>query len=182
MIKIDVNSDEVKRDFELRPVMIRKVSRITVNALTRDLNNDIGSTMPKVHGIGVAGYKRVRMKRTRSLIRRPAGKVWVGENKVQAKFAGRMQNVNGGAMAGKYYFKNAFVATMKKKEGTSGYTSIFKRKPGSKKLIEERITLFDAEKVVAGAVERMKPKVKPLLKENLEKEFLRTRINTKGAK
>jgi hypothetical protein len=52
------------------------------------------------------------------------GRIWEGYNPVQARFAGRLEQTEGGAFAGAYYFPGGFIATMRR---SSGVTSIFKR-------------------------------------------------------
>jgi hypothetical protein len=51
-----------------------------------------------------------------------SGRIWEGRNPVQARFAGRLEQTEGGAFAGVYYFPGGFIATM-----PSGVTSVFKR-------------------------------------------------------
>jgi hypothetical protein len=50
------------------------------------------------------------------------GRIWEGYNPIQARFAGGLEQSEGGAFAGAYYFPGGFIATM-----PSGVTSVFKR-------------------------------------------------------
>lgn len=72
------------------------------------------------------------------------GRIWAGSNKMIAaksvdnSFLGSLRQDEGGAWAGKYYFKGAFIAKME-----SGHTSIFSRlssKGGWKGRREKRIS------------------------------------------
>lgn len=143
------NKEELNQWFKDKPKQINRASRLTVNRITSDLHKRLGGIIPKTAGTSVAGYRRVRAKKTLSKVKNRSkimrGVVWLGTMKIPAKYGGRTRNVKGGAKAGRHFFENAFVATMK-----SGYRGIFYRKPDGK-LEQAMIDLPEAQENVIQA-------------------------------
>jgi len=167
-IKID-GTDTIENEWNLRPAQIRSASRLTVNQVVRELQQDLGRSIPKQHGTSIAGFKRVRAKKTLAKAKtrkRIQGITWIGRNAIAAAYAGKPRNVTGGARAGKYFFENAFVATMK-----SGHTGIFKRIKGSTKIVEQTVDLDQAQSQVRTAVNKKRGRISQILRQQLEKKI-----------
>ena len=167
-IKID-GTDAIKNEFGLRPAQIRSASRLTVNQVARELQQELGRSIPKQHGTSITGFKRVRAKRTlakaRNSRKRIQGITWIGRNAIAAAYAGKPRNVKGGARAGRYFFENAFVVTMKSK-----HTGIFKRIKGSNKIEEQTVDLTNAQAQVVHAAKNARGRIRHILQNQLKKK------------
>jgi hypothetical protein len=123
---------------------IARVNRLVTNKIVRDVHREVGKLQPRKTGTNVFGFRKVRVRKSKLLVRNrnTAGKVWVGGDRISASFGGRMRNVNGGAKAGRHFFANSFVQTVRKNRG--GFTSIWKRGLNTK-LVEQTFEVVDFE-------------------------------------
>lgn len=160
-------ADLIKKEWKLRPTQIARASRLTVNQITRELHKELGRDIPKEHGTSIAGFKRVRAKKTLAKARkRVRGITWIGRNAIASAYAGKPRNVKGGARAGRYFFENAFVAKMK-----SDHVGIFKRIQGSSKIEEQTIELTNAQAQVIRAVDGKRGKIRQIMQKQLRKQI-----------
>ena len=138
-VTIDNDSREIDALVRKSPVRLAQVSRKIANHIASDLYKDLSSIIPKEAGTNVSGFKRVRAHKSRTLVRRKRNhaKVWLGGNRIAARYGGRLRNTKGGAFAGKHFFAGSYVATMK-----SGYRSIFHRTIGGR-LVQDYIEVPD---------------------------------------
>ena len=175
MIRIGLAQGDVQRAakfFNAKPAQIKRATRRTVRTITNDLHKELGGTIPREADISVLGYRKVRVKKKtpKGRGKSSTGSVWVGQNQVQARFAkGRKRNdkARGGAWAGKYFFKNAFVLKAK-----SGFESIFQRTGKGKLPVKQAyINLPKAQEFTRKAADRAKNRLVPLLEKNLRIEM-----------
>lgn len=158
----------IKKEWALRPTQIARASRLTVNQITRELEKELGGDIPREHGTSIAGFKRVRAKKTLAKARnrkRVRGITWIGRNAIASAYAGKPRNVKGGARAGRYFFENAFVAKMK-----SGHVGIFRRIEGSTKIVETLVELTNAKAQVVRAVNGKRGKIRQIMQNQLRKQ------------
>ena len=154
--------------FKLMPKQIDRASRLSINQVTNELHKRLGGEIPKVAGTTIVGYRRVRAKKKlarsgRQKVKR--GVTWMGTMEIPAKYAGRMRSEGSDAWAGKYFFQNAFIATMK-----SGYTGVFYRLPGNK-LKQAMIQLPKSDHQAKTAASWAKGRVEQVLTARLKVEL-----------
>jgi len=162
------NKAKVATWFKLMPKQIDRASRLSINQVTNELHKRLGGEIPKEAGVTVVGYRRVRAKKSlakagRRKIKR--GVTWMGTMEIPAKYAGRMRSEGSDAWAGKYFFQNAFIATMK-----SGYKGIFYRLPGGK-LKQATIKLPKSDYQAATAASWARARVDQVLTSRLKIEL-----------
>lgn len=166
--------DEIAKKLKATPAQVRRASRKTVRQVVNEGYRELGGTIPRTAGIPVGGYRRVRAKKQtpKGRQRSSRGEVWMGTNKIAAKFAGKVRNdpTTGGAWAGKYFFENSFVAKMR-----NGYESIFERVHGSRKLQQRYVHLPDARNDAQRSADRMELRLRKILRANLEKELAKAK-------
>lgn len=172
MIKFHVKKSD--REF-IKPAHVKRASRLAVNQITNEMHKELGGEIPRAHGTSVTGYRRVRSKKNlaKARAKRLRALVWQGTLRIPAKYAGKPRKVTGGVKAGKHYFPNAFIATMK-----NGYTGVFKRITGSSKLEQEYIELEQAQKMVRRKAQEKLPK----LQEAFRYQYKKLIKNKKGKK
>ena len=156
----------VKRLVASSPNKIRKVSRRIMNGMATELERSLAGSIPRAAGTSVGGFRRVRAYRTLGMFTarrsRPAT-VWLGGNRIPAKFGGKMSQDAKGARAGNHYFAGSFIAKMK-----NGYTSIFHRTSGGK-LKQDFITVPPIYPHALKKVKSLKPKYSRILRYEVEK-------------
>jgi len=156
--------------FKAKPNQIRTASRKTVRELVNMGHKELGGALPRSAGTSVVGYRRVRAKKRtpKGRQRSSTGEIWMGTNKIAAKFGGKLRNDRAakGAYAGRNYFRNSFVATMK-----NGYTSIFQRIAGTNKIKERYIAIPKAHGTTQQTAERLRKKMPMLIRANILKEL-----------
>ena len=157
--------------FAAKPAQIQRAARFTANEYTRIVHKEAGSEIPRVVASSVLGFKRVRAKRrlAKARAKRVQGITWIGENEIAGIYAkGRLKKVKGGVMKGRYFFENAFVATMK-----SGHTGIFTRLSSGK--IKQATFPIEAQAdgVIRDVVRSNEPKIQAMLRRRLERELSR---------
>jgi hypothetical protein len=123
-ITIEYDDEQLKRLMRQTPRRINAVARRIANYVSSDIHKNLSRSVPIEAGVNLGGFKRVRAFKRNTLLRKKRFKasVWLGGNRIGARYGGRMKNVEGGATAGRHFFAGGFKATMK-----SGYTSIFTR-------------------------------------------------------
>lgn len=156
-LKITNDSSEAKAFFAQAPSKIRRSLKTTRTQITNKLTRELGGSIPRKSGTSVAGFRRVRVKKAATL---KSSTIWLGGNLVAAKFGGALRNVDGGAMAGRHFFKGAFVATMK-----NGYTSIFSR-TSARRLRQEKIRVIDLPIEVGSVLRNSNFEFEAILRKN----------------
>lgn len=166
--------EEIAANFKAKPAQIRRATRKTVRQVTNELHKELGGQIPRTAGTPIVGYRRVRAKKTtpKGRQRSSTGTVWMGTNKIAARYAGRLRNdpERNGAWAGKYFFENSFVAKMK-----SGYESIFQRIKGSNKIRQRYVHLPDARQDAVRAANKAELRLRKILRVNLQKELAKAK-------
>ena len=161
---------ELAKWFKLKPTQIARASRLTVNKTTTMLHKKLAGDIPRKHGTSIVGYRKVRAKKTLSKVKKRTknvrGITWLGANDIDARYAGKMRTVQGGVRAGRHFFENAFIATMK-----SGYTGIFERIQGGSKIKKVMIPLTDAHDMAQVEADKALKYAQALLNANLYNEF-----------
>ena len=139
-LTLKYDASKVKRLSENSPVQIARVTRNLTNFIATDLRQSLGGSIPKKSGSNIAGFRRVRTRKTLSTVkrRRPFATLWLGGNTIAAKYGGRLYQTEKGAGAGKHFFKGSFIATMK-----TGYRSIFHRVNKQGKLAQDRFPVIE---------------------------------------
>ena len=134
--RVTVHTDQIAVTNALQKshLAVVRVSRKIANYIAKDLDDSLGGIIPRAAGTSVTGFRRVRSFHSNTRVRRAKhhSKVWLGGNRIAARYGGRMREVTGGAYAGRHFFANAFIHQFK-----SGYKSLFTRVNG--KLTEETI-------------------------------------------
>ena len=155
--------------FKARPAQIRRASRKTVRTVTNRLHRELGGQIPRANSTPVVGYRKIRAKKKtpRGRGQSSFGSVWMGTNRIAARYAGRLRNnkSRGGASAGKHFFENAFVAKM-----SNGYESIWKRMDDGK-LKQQYVELPNARAIAEQAADKARRELKLLLRKNMEIEM-----------
>jgi hypothetical protein len=112
--------------------------------------------------------------------------IWLGYDPVKAAYVGKLEQLEGGAMAGRYYFESAFMASLR-----SGHESIFKRRPHLDKhsrgrpthwkpnlsVDEQEVALTKAEAVAAREAEKIESRFFQTLRQELNYE-----MNVRGSR
>ena len=173
-MRIRIEGQEaIAREFKARPAQVRRATRRTVRQLVNEGHKELGGAIPRSAGTPVGGFRRVRAKKTtpKGRQRSSRGEIWMGTNKIAARYAGKMRNDAGagGAWAGKYFFENSFVATMK-----NGYESIFERVAGGK-LKQRYVHLPDARGDAQRAADKIELRLRKILRANLAQEIAKAK-------
>jgi hypothetical protein len=126
-IKTTLTDKEIKSYFAEKPVQVNRATRLAINKITRLLNRDLGGTIPKKAGSSVAGFRRVRAKRSLATVkkaRRNNGKlqssVFMGTNDIFARYAGKPRQIGSNVKAGRHVFKNSFILEL-----DNGFRGVF---------------------------------------------------------
>lgn len=137
---VDANTDI--QALLLTPREIRRVNRLVTNKLVRAIAKETGGTIPRAARTGVLGFRKKRLFASYARVKQTTvrGSVWLGGNRIAAKYAGKVRNVRGGAKAGKHFFLGSFAATM-----PNGYRSVFHRKADGS-LEQDTIPVTNIEK------------------------------------
>lgn len=112
--------------------------------------------------------------------------IWLGYDPVKAGAAGKLEQLEGGAMAGRYYFESAFMARLR-----GGHESIFKRKPPLERwsqgrpdtwqpnlpIQEQKVKLAKAEAVAEREAEKIESRFFQTLRQELNYE-----MNVRGSR
>lgn len=140
-----------------------RVSRAMANYVARELDESLGGIVPRAAGTTVTGFRRVRSFHSNTKVRRNRhySTVWLGGNRIAARYGGRMREITGGAYAGKHFFANAFIHSFK-----SGYTSLFTRVNG--KMVEESIKVPDIYPIAIREIKGSKLKWEQKLRRDLK--------------
>jgi len=146
---------------------IARVNRLVVNKIVREVYKQVGGLHPKETKTNTAGFRKVRTYRRALLVKRKStfGKIWVGGNRISARFGGRMRNVAGGAMAGSHFFPDSFVQTVRKSRG--GFTSIWKR--DRNKLVQQTFKVINFDEINIKALKLGTVDVPEFLNSELER-------------
>lgn len=141
-LSVQLDRSELEQFLSAAPQKIFNAQRSAIRTTTTFTEKALKSRMAAASGLPSTVFKTVRILKKVSDQR---GIVWLGFNPVKAKYAGKLSQEPGGAMAGQYYWPGGFVAKMK-----SGHLSIFKRQ-GAKRLplIEQTVELPYAEEIAA---------------------------------
>lgn len=162
-IGFQINTKDAVAALKPKPGEIKRASRLTINKIVNSVHTDLGGTLPRGSGVQVGGFRRVRTKKQKAKGSNLRGTVWIGGNKIAAKYVGKPKNVPGGAQAGRHFFKGAFVATM-----NNGYTSVFKRSQNGG-IKEETVDVKNLHPEAQRAVDKHSKGAKKILKSELEK-------------
>jgi len=171
-IKLQLSDPQLVRRLKPTKAQLARAQRLVINRIVDMTHKELGGSIPKRSGVRVGGFRKVRAKKNKAKVRQKTatGVVWLGGNKVQAKFGGRLKQTKKGAYAGRHYWANAFVAKMK-----NGYESIFRR-TGNGKLEEMRIDVVPMHEIASRSVARNSENSTGLLRKEL------TKILNKNAK
>ena len=129
---------------------IRNTKNQAITATMRSAREDLKAKMPIKADVKATIFKRFRIKTKRF---RDSGVVWMGLNEVKSGYVGKLEQIESGAFAGKYFFKGGFVAEM-----ASGHKGVFTRIGNQRLPIqEETVNLnigFEVSQDVARQAER----------------------------
>jgi hypothetical protein len=155
-IRIGIDDREVRDYLQTHgPRKVRNALRSAIRTTTTWAEKEFERRLASETEIPLPVYRRFRVKKKLFGGAIESGLVWGGYNPIQARFAGRMAQDDGGAWAGVYYFHRAFIATMR-----NGMTSIFKRRGRARLPIDQRTvaipqTASIAETVAADAKQEL---------------------------
>ncbi|MGR9051374.1 MAG: phage tail protein [Gammaproteobacteria bacterium] len=141
---IELDASEVERFFQNAPRKIFNARRSAIRTTTTFADKELKTRMAAATGLPATVF---RVYRTFKRASDDRGSVWLGVKPVKAAHAGKLEQRDFGASAGKYYFEGGFVAHMK-----SGHSSIFKRKGKQRLPIVEQVVELPQARVVAGDV------------------------------
>lgn len=175
-IRITIDGTTDPKSALLTAKEVNRVNRQVANKMMRDVRKEVGGSIPKASGTSVAGYRRKRVFFTNAKVKQKntRASIWLGGNRIAARYGGKMRNTTGGAKAGRHFFKDAFVATM-----GNGYTSIFRRGQGDK-LVQETIPVLALNRLADRALLTAKPDIEKVLNREINK-LLKNKV-TKNVK
>lgn len=129
------------------PRKVRNALRSAIRTTTTWAEKEFERRLAAETEIPLPVFRRFRVKKKLFGDATESGLVWGGYNPIQARFAGRMTQDDGGAWAGVYYFRRSFVATMR-----SGMTSIFKRRGRARLPIDHQTVVIPQTASIAETV------------------------------
>ena len=115
MVQVVITATKLNMDtLTLTAREVAKINRVVANKFLNRLEF-IPRRIAQENNINMTGFKRVRRKRTRALVKnRSRGMFWIGENNVLAQYTkGAFRQTSTGAGKGSFFKKDAFIINTK---------------------------------------------------------------------
>jgi hypothetical protein len=158
--------DAVVRELSAFPEQAERAEARAARKTVKWAETQLRRAIAKEHEIPLKSIRKARRVQSKNKL------VWLGYNPVKAGYAGKLEQMEVGAMAGAYYFEGGFVATLR-----SGHASIFKRRGRARLPIDEqKVALVKAEAIAEREAERIESRFFETLRRELNYE-----INVRGS-
>jgi hypothetical protein len=140
-LTVTLDAQELEQALAAAPRKIFNAQRSAIRTTTTFADKEMKRRMSAATGLPSSVFSVYRVRKQSSDAR---GQVWLGIKPVKARFAGKLQQQDFGAQAGRYYWQGGFIAKMK----TSNMSSIYKRKTAARlPLMEQTVELPMAQTV-----------------------------------
>lgn len=153
--------DAVVRELNAFPEQAERAEERATRKTVKWAESQLRRAIAKEHDIPFKSIREARRVQSKNKL------IWLGYNPVKAGYAGKLKQLEGGAMAGAYYFEGGFMATLR-----SGHTSIFKRRGRARLPIDEqKVELVKAEAIAEREAKKIESRFFQILRQELNYEM-----------